>query len=138
MMSRATRRLEKSLPAASDAASQGEIGSVKHNATGRPTQHESCGRDWKVAILRAALCYGRPRNLPMRAAASASYSERAAFKQNRPRRLRDGADEQVKAARTAAAGLLEVTGGRIALVSCSFEGFGNGFYSVVGRKGVIE
>ena len=25
-----------------------------------------------------------------------------------------------------------------ALVSCSFEGFGNGFYSVIGRKGVIE
>ena len=23
-------------------------------------------------------------------------------------------------------------------MSCSFEGFGNGFYSVIGRKGVIE
>ena len=38
----------------------------------------------------------------------------------------------------AAAGVLEFGEGRIALVSCSFEGFGNGFYSVVGRKGVIE
>ena len=38
----------------------------------------------------------------------------------------------------AAAGTLEFPGGRVALVSCSFEGFGNGFYSVIGRKGVIE
>jgi predicted dehydrogenase len=38
----------------------------------------------------------------------------------------------------AAAGVLEFPGGRVALVSCSFEGFGNGFYSVIGRKGVIE
>lgn len=38
----------------------------------------------------------------------------------------------------AAAGVLEFSGGRIALISCSFEGFGNGFYSVIGRKGVIE
>ena len=27
---------------------------------------------------------------------------------------------------------------RVALVSCSFEGFGNGFHSAIGRKGVIE
>ena len=38
----------------------------------------------------------------------------------------------------AAAGVLEFPGERPALVSCSFEGFGNGFYSVIGRKGVIE
>ena len=38
----------------------------------------------------------------------------------------------------AAAGVLEFPGGRVAMVSCSFEGFGNGFYSVIGRKGVIE
>jgi predicted dehydrogenase len=38
----------------------------------------------------------------------------------------------------AAAGVLEFPGERVALVSCSFEGFGNGFYSVIGRKGVIE
>jgi predicted dehydrogenase len=38
----------------------------------------------------------------------------------------------------AAGGLLEFPQGRVALVSCSFEGFGNGFYSAVGRKGVIE
>ena len=38
----------------------------------------------------------------------------------------------------AAGGVLEFPGRRIALVSCSFEGFGNGFYSVIGRKGVIE
>jgi D-xylose 1-dehydrogenase (NADP+, D-xylono-1,5-lactone-forming) len=38
----------------------------------------------------------------------------------------------------AAAGALEFPGGRVALVSCSFEGFGNGFYSVIGREGVIE
>jgi D-xylose 1-dehydrogenase (NADP+, D-xylono-1,5-lactone-forming) len=38
----------------------------------------------------------------------------------------------------AAAGVLEFSGGRVALVSCSFEGFGNGIYSVIGRKGVIE
>jgi D-xylose 1-dehydrogenase (NADP+, D-xylono-1,5-lactone-forming) len=38
----------------------------------------------------------------------------------------------------AAAGVLEFPRGRVALVSCSFEGFGNGFYSVIGRKGVIE
>ena len=38
----------------------------------------------------------------------------------------------------AAGGVLEFSGGRIALVSCSFEGFGNGSYSVIGRKGVIE
>jgi hypothetical protein len=34
--------------------------------------------------------------------------------------------------------VLEFPGARPALVSCSFEGFGNGFYSVIGRKGVIE
>ncbi len=38
----------------------------------------------------------------------------------------------------AAAGVLEFPGTRAAMVSCSFEGFGNGFYSVIGRKGVIE
>jgi len=38
----------------------------------------------------------------------------------------------------AAAGVLEFPEGRVAMVSCSFEGFGNGFYSVIGRKGVIE
>jgi D-xylose 1-dehydrogenase (NADP+, D-xylono-1,5-lactone-forming) len=38
----------------------------------------------------------------------------------------------------AAAGVLEFPGSRAAMVSCSFEGFGNGFYSVIGRKGVIE
>jgi predicted dehydrogenase len=38
----------------------------------------------------------------------------------------------------AAGGLLEFPGGRIALMSCSFEGFGNGFYSAIGRRGVIE
>ncbi len=38
----------------------------------------------------------------------------------------------------AAAGVLEFPGKRAAMVSCSFEGFGNGFYSVIGRKGVIE
>jgi predicted dehydrogenase len=38
----------------------------------------------------------------------------------------------------AAGGVIEFPGGRFALVSCSFEGFGNGFYSAIGRKGVIE
>jgi D-xylose 1-dehydrogenase (NADP+, D-xylono-1,5-lactone-forming) len=38
----------------------------------------------------------------------------------------------------AAGGVLEFPGKRLALVSCSFEGTGNGFYSVIGRKGVIE
>jgi D-xylose 1-dehydrogenase (NADP+, D-xylono-1,5-lactone-forming) len=38
----------------------------------------------------------------------------------------------------AAAGVFEFPGMRTALVSCSFEGFGNGFYRVIGRKGVIE
>jgi predicted dehydrogenase len=38
----------------------------------------------------------------------------------------------------ASAGTLEFLGGHVALVSCSFEGFGNGFYSIIGRKGVIE
>ena len=38
----------------------------------------------------------------------------------------------------AAAGVLEFPGMRTAIVSCSFEGFGNGFYRVIGRKGVIE
>ena len=38
----------------------------------------------------------------------------------------------------AAGGVFEFPEGRIALVSCSFEGFGNGIYSVIGRKGVIE
>ena len=36
------------------------------------------------------------------------------------------------------AGVLEFPGARAAMVSCSFEGFGNGFYSIIGRKGVIE
>jgi predicted dehydrogenase len=38
----------------------------------------------------------------------------------------------------AAGGVLEFPGARAALVSCAFEGFGNGFYSIIGRKGVIE
>jgi D-xylose 1-dehydrogenase (NADP+, D-xylono-1,5-lactone-forming) len=38
----------------------------------------------------------------------------------------------------AAGGAMEFPGKRLALVSCSFEGFGNGFYSLIGRKGVIE
>jgi|SRR5579883_968236 len=38
----------------------------------------------------------------------------------------------------AAGGLLEFPESKTALVSCSFENFGNGFYSAIGRKGVIE
>jgi D-xylose 1-dehydrogenase (NADP+, D-xylono-1,5-lactone-forming) len=38
----------------------------------------------------------------------------------------------------AAAGVLEFPEGRLALFSCSFESFGNGFYSAIGRRGVIE
>lgn len=38
----------------------------------------------------------------------------------------------------AAAGVLEFTRGRVAMVSCSFEGNGNGFYTIIGRKGTIE
>jgi D-xylose 1-dehydrogenase (NADP+, D-xylono-1,5-lactone-forming) len=38
----------------------------------------------------------------------------------------------------AAAGVLEFPRGRVALVSCSFEGNGNGFYKIIGRKGMIE
>ena len=36
------------------------------------------------------------------------------------------------------AGVLEFPGGRIAVISCSFETSGCGFYSVIGRKGIIE
>ena len=38
----------------------------------------------------------------------------------------------------AAAGVLEFPRGRVAMVSCSFEGNGNGFYTIIGRKGTIE
>ena len=38
----------------------------------------------------------------------------------------------------AAAGILEFPRGRVAMVSCSFEGNGNGFYTIIGRKGTIE
>lgn len=38
----------------------------------------------------------------------------------------------------AAAGVLEFPQGRVAMVSCSFEGNGNGFYTIIGRKGTIE
>jgi xylose dehydrogenase (NAD/NADP) len=38
----------------------------------------------------------------------------------------------------AAAGVLEFPRGRVAMVSCSFEGNGNGFYKIIGRKGTIE
>jgi predicted dehydrogenase len=38
----------------------------------------------------------------------------------------------------AAAGVLEFSRGRVAMVSCSFEANGNGFYSIIGRKGMIE
>jgi predicted dehydrogenase len=38
----------------------------------------------------------------------------------------------------AAAGVLEFSGGRLGLVSGSFVSNGGGFYSVIGRKGVIE
>lgn len=37
-----------------------------------------------------------------------------------------------------AAGVLEFSGGRVGLASCSFVGGGQGFYTVVGRKGTIE
>ncbi len=36
------------------------------------------------------------------------------------------------------AGILEFPKGRVAVVSCSFETTGNGFYTVIGRKGMIE
>jgi D-xylose 1-dehydrogenase (NADP+, D-xylono-1,5-lactone-forming) len=36
------------------------------------------------------------------------------------------------------AGVLEFPGGKVAVISCSFETSGLGFYSVIGRKGVIE
>ena len=38
----------------------------------------------------------------------------------------------------AAAGVLEFPRGRVAMVSCSFEANGNGLYSIIGRKGMIE
>ncbi len=38
----------------------------------------------------------------------------------------------------ACAGVMEFSGGRVALVSCSFEATANGHYSVTGTKGVIE
>jgi predicted dehydrogenase len=37
-----------------------------------------------------------------------------------------------------AAGVLEFSNGRVALVSCSFRGNGQGFYRVVGRRGLID
>jgi predicted dehydrogenase len=48
-------------------------------------------------------------------------------------RVDDGMEVDV-----AAAGVLQFPGGRVALVSCSFEANGNGFYTVIGRKGTIE
>ena len=38
----------------------------------------------------------------------------------------------------AAAGVLRFPGGRLAVVSCSFLGSGQGYYRVVGRRGVID
>jgi D-xylose 1-dehydrogenase (NADP+, D-xylono-1,5-lactone-forming) len=38
----------------------------------------------------------------------------------------------------AAAGILEFSMGRVAMVSCSFEANGNGFYTAIGRNGMIE
>lgn len=38
----------------------------------------------------------------------------------------------------AAAGLLEFPGGRIATVSCSFQGNGQGYYRMIGRRGLID
>lgn len=38
----------------------------------------------------------------------------------------------------AAAGLLEFPGGRIATVSCSFQGNGQGYFRVIGRRGLID
>ena len=38
----------------------------------------------------------------------------------------------------AAAGVFEFPGGRVGMASCSFEANGNGFYSIVGRNGMIE
>ncbi len=38
----------------------------------------------------------------------------------------------------AAAGIFEFPGGRVGMASCSFEANGNGFYSIVGRNGMIE
>jgi len=38
----------------------------------------------------------------------------------------------------AAAGILEFPRGRVATVSCSFNANGNGFYTVIGRDGMIE
>lgn len=35
-------------------------------------------------------------------------------------------------------GILEFSGGRMAVVSCSFETTGLGFYTVIGRKGIID
>jgi predicted dehydrogenase len=37
-----------------------------------------------------------------------------------------------------AAGILEFSGGRVGLPSCSFVGSGQGFYTVIGRSGTIE
>lgn len=37
-----------------------------------------------------------------------------------------------------AAGVLEFSDGRVGLPSCSFVGSGQGFYTVIGRKGTIE
>lgn len=38
----------------------------------------------------------------------------------------------------AAAGVLEFSGGRTAMVSCSFQGNGQGFYRVIGRRGLLD
>lgn len=38
----------------------------------------------------------------------------------------------------AAAGVFEFSRGRVAMVSCSFEANGNGFYTIIGRNGTIE
>jgi hypothetical protein len=72
MMSRATRRLARTLP--------DDVGSAR-KATSRLTQHAFCGHDWTGGIMCAVLLHGQPRNLPMSA-----LGERAALKQNRPRR----------------------------------------------------
>ena len=37
-----------------------------------------------------------------------------------------------------AAGILELSGGRVGYASCSFAAGGQGFYTVIGRKGTIE
>jgi hypothetical protein len=64
MMSRATRRLVRSLPVARDAAAvQDKIGPAKRNA--REPTNASCGRDWNAGTMGPALLRGQPRNLPI-------------------------------------------------------------------------